>query len=1010
LIVKNEAKIIRRCLESALPLVDYILAVDTGSTDGTQQLVRDFLAEHKIDGAVLEEAWRDFAYNRNYSLARLREVQWIDYALVIDADDRLELEPGFDAQGFKKSLDRDFYDVLIRHRTITHHRPQLLSNRLPFCFKGVLHEYIEVPPIALTRGIGTGLIIHASTDGARSQDRQKYEKDAATLEDALQTESDPFLVSRYTFYLAQSYRDCANRERAIDNYFRRAELGYWTEEIYVSLYEAAKLMAVLNRPAHQVIATFERAQQIVPGRAEALHGAARYCRNIKDFNQGYALAKEGLAIPKPAGGLFIETWIYDYGLLDEFAVNAYWIGRADDCLHACERLLSEKKMPQDMVARVEANAQFARQQIKPAATSTAVSFGSTPDTSSARQPRVLLAILAKQKERVLPFYLTCIDALDYPKGQIVLHVRTNNNSDATTEILQNWLRRVGDQYAKVEFGSSNVIDRVEEFGVHEWNSTRFKVLAKIRTESMQSALRNRCDFYFVIDTDNFIQPHTLKSLVDLGLPIVAPLLRHENQTHRYSNFHERVDERGYFVDSEPYDWLLYQRVKGLCQVPVVHCTYLVRSDVIPRLSYSDNTNRHEYVIFSESARRHNVPQYLDNRDVYGCLTMDETPETSVRLIGSKVSRAARKADIRATRAAAARRSVEHELAPIFIHSSWRTCSTWFWSKFRQMPSTLALFEPFNQFLNTITTDEALAFSHAIWGSRHPPTEPYCYEYLPLIRRSGGVRLFKDSFPFDWFIPNGGLWGKLRREETKYIALLLREAQLRGRVPVLGFCRSLGRLAAIKGTFGGLNIFLLRNLWRHWISYVALREAGDGFFYDTVPLLANRQDDPFLAYLAGYYLERVAPLADKACLPQVIGAPRGQELLSALPKTDMFGMFAGLHIYLYLHARMSADVTVDATRVARDKKYRSTIEDELRQRTHLPVSFGDSIDQGARSDHKWDQVDWDAIREHADKAIHSLRPSGDSKVLARWAKSWINDAFVESKMEQRAAATSYQRSA
>ena len=46
---------------------------------------------------------------------------------------------------------------------------------------------------------------------------------------------DPFLISRYTFYLAQSYRDCGEKEKALANYMKRAELGFWNEEIYVSL-------------------------------------------------------------------------------------------------------------------------------------------------------------------------------------------------------------------------------------------------------------------------------------------------------------------------------------------------------------------------------------------------------------------------------------------------------------------------------------------------------------------------------------------------------------------------------------------------------------------------------------------------------------------------------------------------------------------------------------------------------------------------------------------------------
>ena len=89
MIAKSEAHVIRRCLSSVLALVDYFLIVDTGSEDGTQQVVRDFLAEHNARGAVIDEPWRDFAYNRTFALRELRKVTDIDYALMIDADDQL---------------------------------------------------------------------------------------------------------------------------------------------------------------------------------------------------------------------------------------------------------------------------------------------------------------------------------------------------------------------------------------------------------------------------------------------------------------------------------------------------------------------------------------------------------------------------------------------------------------------------------------------------------------------------------------------------------------------------------------------------------------------------------------------------------------------------------------------------------------------------------------------------------------------------------------------------------
>ena len=62
---------------------------------------------------------------------------------------------------------------------------------------------------------------------------------------------------------------------------------------------------------------------------------------------------------------------------------------------------------------------------------------------------------------------------------------------------------------------------------------------------------------------------------------------------------------------------------------MVHCTYLVRADVIPELTYEDASGRHEYVVFSDSARKASIPQYLDNRQVYGYITFGEDDDHHV---------------------------------------------------------------------------------------------------------------------------------------------------------------------------------------------------------------------------------------------------------------------------------------------------------------------------------------------------------------------------------------------
>jgi hypothetical protein len=251
-------------------------------------------------------------------------------------------------------------------------------------------------------------------------------------------------------------------------------------------------------------------------------------------------------------------------------------------------------------------------------------------TTTHPQPLVFTAVLAKQKAVLLPDWLHNLDVCDYPKERMIVYIRANDCTDGTDQILQKWANRERSAYYHIIEDYSPARQSVAKYGVHEWNSERFKVLGEIRDTSIALATQHNAEFYWVVDVDNFILPSTLSVMVKLNLPIVAPLLHYaegtapEDATHTtYSNYHNVATQNGYFQSNEDYMRIWSRSVRGLIECDVVHCTYLIRGDVMPRMRYVDGSDRYEYVSFSDNCRKQNIPQYLDNRQVYGYLSLTE---------------------------------------------------------------------------------------------------------------------------------------------------------------------------------------------------------------------------------------------------------------------------------------------------------------------------------------------------------------------------------------------------
>lgn len=335
MIVKNESKAIQRCLESVKPFIDYWVIVDTGSTDGTQQLIQSCL--QKIPGKLYQSPWVNFEHNRNEALSLARGKS--NYILFLDADEHLIVSDPFT----QTILKDDCYLVPVHQgNNIFYERILLIKDHLPWKWEGVLHETLcclENHRRSTLQGVLNQSI---TADGGRSKDPLKYHQDAAILEEALK--KDPS-NSRYVFYLAQSYANAGQTELALKNYQKRATMGGWDQEVFWSLYTAAKLQYLLGHSKEDVARNLWSAFELRPSRAEPLLYLADLYTQQENHALAYLILKQALSIPLPHDGVFVDHSIYQWKLGLAFIQAAHRIRKYDEALHMIHQLLASPAVP-----------------------------------------------------------------------------------------------------------------------------------------------------------------------------------------------------------------------------------------------------------------------------------------------------------------------------------------------------------------------------------------------------------------------------------------------------------------------------------------------------------------------------------------------------------------------------------------------------------------------------------------------------------------------------------------
>lgn len=303
MIVRNESHIILECLESMAKHICYWIISDTGSTDGTQEIIKKFFEEKGIPGELHEDKWVDFATNRNIALDYGYKREEFDYLWVMDADDYLEGTPDF-----PEVMDADVYAMKIRSTgKNVGFRGQIFSNKNKnLKYECIVHETIRWGEKDVVDVLDGKYYINIRTIGSRNKDPLKFLKDAELCLKGMEFKDE--FYERYCFYAANMYYNLECFRLAAIYYQKNIDEAP-NKHVYDSLIHLAFCFWDESEKKEKIISALNRAIDLYPERRDAYFHLARYYNQLQNFEEAYKLITKciTLDVPEDANYYFKES-------------------------------------------------------------------------------------------------------------------------------------------------------------------------------------------------------------------------------------------------------------------------------------------------------------------------------------------------------------------------------------------------------------------------------------------------------------------------------------------------------------------------------------------------------------------------------------------------------------------------------------------------------------------------------------------------------------------------------
>jgi glycosyltransferase involved in cell wall biosynthesis len=384
-ICKNESHVIEKMLNSAKGIIDLIVVNDTGSTDGTQDIIKKFGEENNIPTYVFDRPFDDFEKSRNHAMQKLRDVvkelNWDPdkvHGFWFDCDETLVIDPKFNKNQFTK----DLYMINTYIGQMKYTRNTFFRVSKPFRWYGPVHEFIVCDDNKITSGLAENIHVDVKMEGSswKGNIPAKYKSHAFVLEKYIdENRQDP----RWIFYTAQSWHDSAsipdNREeneerlrRALKYYKERTQrLDGYAEEIYYSQYRIGAIMRMMEEPWNLTKQELLKAYAMDPLRGESIKIIIDHYLQVGEWHMAYLYSKfckvnfHGKN-PYPKRLLFVDESLYTWKFAEAHAAACFYTGRMDEARATYNEIVNLTKthphaFTPDDLAKIEANGQFFKQ-------------------------------------------------------------------------------------------------------------------------------------------------------------------------------------------------------------------------------------------------------------------------------------------------------------------------------------------------------------------------------------------------------------------------------------------------------------------------------------------------------------------------------------------------------------------------------------------------------------------------------------------------------------------------